>query len=299
MITGQPSITARYVAIRRAAHQLVDHPLVFEDPLALRIIDPEAAEALQRNPRHFDRDGLAVYLRAFLAVRSRIAEDALADAVANGVRQYVVLGAGLDTFAYRNPYAPDLTIYEVDHPATQAWKRERLQAAGIPIPAGLVFVPVDFENQRLSGEMSRAGLDPDRPAQISWLGVVPYIAEEAVWETLRWAAGAARSNGGIVFDYAGPLSDLNLIQRAVLTAKAARVRALGEPWRTFLRPEHVMSRLRDLGFDHVEDLGSREINERYFASRDDGLRVGSVGHVARAVARLRAGGVEPIRDVVG
>jgi len=284
VITGQPSLTARYVAIRRAAHQLVDHPCVFEDPLALRIIDPEAADALQRNPRHFDRDGLASYLRAFLAVRSRIAEDALAGAVANGVRQYVVLGAGLDTFAYRNRWSPGLTVFEVDHPATQAWKRERLEAAGIPIPADLVYVPIDFERQQLGNEMARAGLDPDRPAQISWLGVVPYIAEEAVWETLRWAARAAGRGGGIVFDYGTPLRDLGLLQRAYIATKAERVRALGEPWRTFLPPEEVTDGLKKLAFSSVEDLGPRELNERYFADREDGLRVGVMGHVAKASA---------------
>ena len=125
MEAGRASETAQRVALRRAAHQLLDQPPVFADPVALRIIGAYAADALQASPRTFEVTPLAPYLRAFMAVRSRYAEEQLARAVAASARQYVVLGAGLDTFAYRNPW-PDLRVFEVDHPATQAWKRARL-----------------------------------------------------------------------------------------------------------------------------------------------------------------------------
>src|SRR5208337_2845591 len=154
MQEGKFSRTAQRVAIRRAAHQLLDHPRVLDDPLALRIIGSEAEEVLRSDPK--ESHAFSRAFRAFMAARSRYAEDELAHAVAHGVRQYVVLGAGLDTFAYRNPY-PELRVFEVDHPATQAWKREQLEAAGIAVPASLTFVPIDFERQTLVDGLTRAG----------------------------------------------------------------------------------------------------------------------------------------------
>ena len=147
MQEGKFSRTAQRVAIRRAAHQLLDRPRVFDDPLALRIIGREAAESLRSNQK--EGHAFSRAFRAFMAARSRYAEDELAHAFGQGVRQYVVLGAGLDTFAYRNPHA-GLRVFEVDHPATQGWKREQLQAADIAITASLTFVPINFEQQTLA-----------------------------------------------------------------------------------------------------------------------------------------------------
>src|ERR1700691_5320302 len=142
MLEGKFSRTAHRVAIRRAAHQLLDQPKVLDDPLALRIIGPEAAEALRSNPK--EHHAFSRAFRAFMAARSRYAEDELARAVANGVAQYVVFGEGLDTFAYRNPHL-SLRVFEVDHPATQAWKREQLSASEIPVTPSLTFMPIDFD----------------------------------------------------------------------------------------------------------------------------------------------------------
>src|SRR5882762_1319056 len=167
MQEGTFSRTAERVAIRRAAHQLLDQPRVLDDPLALRIIGSEAEEALRSNPK--EDHSFSRAFRAFMAARSRYTEDELANAFAHGVRQYVVLGAGLDTFAYRNPH-PGLRVFEVDHPATQAWKREQLQAAAIAIPASLTFVPVDFERQTLADGLAQCGFNPSGAAFFSWLG---------------------------------------------------------------------------------------------------------------------------------
>src|ERR1700689_2758722 len=153
MLEGKFSRTAHRVAIRRAAAQLLDHPKVLDDPLALRIIGPEAADDLRSNPK--EHHAFSRAFRAFMAARSRYAEDELARAVAHGVTQYVVLGAGLDTFAYRNPH-PELRVFEVDHPATQTWKREQLTAASIPIPPSLTFVPIDFEQQMLADGLAHS-----------------------------------------------------------------------------------------------------------------------------------------------
>src|SRR5580698_9525375 len=198
MQEGKFSRTARRVAIRRAAHQLLDHPRVQDDPLALRIIGTEAAEELRSNPK--EHHAFSRAFRAFMAARSRYAEDELATAVAHGVRQYVVLGAGLDTFAYRNPHA-GLRVFEVDHPATQLWKREQLQAAGISIPPSLTFIPIDFERQTLADGLGQAGFKRDAAAFFSWLGVTPYLTREACTTTLSFI-GKMPADSAVVFDFA-------------------------------------------------------------------------------------------------
>ena len=164
MIEARPSRTALLVAMRRAAHQIFDKPQVFEDPLALSVISPEAGAKLRDEQGKFgSRIGRSI--RAFMATRSRLAEDELARAIARGARQYVILGAGLDTFAYRNPYSElGLRVFEVDHPATQAWKHKRLAAARIAIPPSLTYVPVDFEHQTLPEGLRQAGFDSTKAA---------------------------------------------------------------------------------------------------------------------------------------
>ena len=184
MRDDSPSRTAVRVALRRAAHQVLDRPPVFTDPLAVAIVgaDPEEIERDRRHRSTFGRG-----MRAFLAVRSRWAEDRLAEAVAHGVSQYVLLGAGLDTFALRNP-DPGLQVFEVDHPASQAFKRRRIEAAGLAARSGPIYVPVDFETQDLPSALAAAGFDAGRPAFFAWLGVVPYLEEPAILETLRFVA---------------------------------------------------------------------------------------------------------------
>src|SRR5947207_3543514 len=174
MRDDRASRTAERVAERRAAHQLLDKPTVFDDPLAIAIVDRDAALR--------DQSPLDPYLRAAFAARSRFAEDELGEAYRRGIRQYVVLGAGFDTFAYRNPFA-GLRVFEVDHPATQAAKRARLAGAAIRVPDDVVFVPVDFASTSLADALNVSG-----PALFSWLGVVPYLERDAIETTLRYVA---------------------------------------------------------------------------------------------------------------
>jgi methyltransferase (TIGR00027 family) len=278
MRDDRPSQTAYRVALRRAAHQIFDHPPVLVDPVALRIIEPGAAANLRA-----DGGRLAGHLRAFLVVRSRVAEDELARAVSRGVGQYVILGAGLDTFAYRNPFAERvLRVFEVDHPATQAWKRRRLAEGGILEPPSLRFVPVDFERDDLETALHAAGLQPDRPAFFAWLGVTPYLKLAAIRTTLRIVAAAARGGGGLVFDYGETPSRLGVLQRIVHATMAARVASVGEPWITFFNPVELRDELLRMGFTDVFDWGGAELNARYFAGRTDGLRVGGLGRIAVA-----------------
>jgi methyltransferase (TIGR00027 family) len=279
MQKGKFSKTAYRVAVRRAAHQLLDDPKVLDDPLALRIIGAEAAQELRSNPK--EHPAFSRAFRAFMAARSRYAEDELAHAIEHAVEQYVVLGAGLDTFAYRNPHA-GLRVFEVDHPDTQDWKREKLTAAEIGIPPSLRFVPIDFEQQDLEEELKRSGLNFDAPAFFSWLGVTPYLTREACMTTLSMIAGMP-AGSGVVFDFAIDPVLLNSGQREALAALSERVARYGEPFQLFFDPAKLQDELTGLGFRRTEFLQGKQINERYFRDRTDGLLVrGSLGHLMGA-----------------
>jgi len=274
MREARPSRTAYMVAMRRAAHQIFDNPKVFDDPIALAILGPGAEERLRSEPRFLNRLGRAV--RASMAARSRYAEDQLARAIERGTRQYVILGAGLDTFAYRNPHPqPDLRVFEVDYPATQEWKRERLAAAGISAPPSLTFAPVNFEHQTLAEGLREAGFDASRPAFFSWLGVTMYLERETAMGTFRFIASCGRGSG-VTFDYIVPRETLNWTGQLILRAMERRVARAGEPFRTFFAPEELRDELGRMGFRTIEDLGGAELNERYFKNRADGLRVPGV-----------------------
>jgi methyltransferase (TIGR00027 family) len=280
MIPAQPSHTAQRVALHRAAHQLLDHPPVLDDPLALAILGADVAAALRADPQHFETGHLAPYLRAFMAVRARFAEDQLAHFRAAGVTQYVVLGAGLDTSAYRDPRPSlPLRIWEVDHPATQAWKQQRLREAGIAVSERLTFVPIDFEHQTLPETLAAAGFDPSAGALFSWLGVTPYLTRSAILSTLAYVAAATHAGGGVVFDYALAPQLLTPRQRAVFDDLADRVRAAGEPWQSSFEPAQLANDLRGLGFRFAEDIPPVTLNARYLANRTDGLQIGGLAHL--------------------
>jgi methyltransferase (TIGR00027 family) len=193
-----------------------------------------------------------------------------------------VLGAGLDTFAYRNPYqSTGLHVFEVDHPATQEWKRAQLHAAGIAIPQEMTFAAVDFERESLEEGLLAAGFSPQEPAFFSWLGVTPYLSRPAFDATLDFIVRRP-SGSGVVFDYAVERSLLSPIQQLALDALAARVARAGEPFQLFFDPNALAGDLRRLGFGNIEDLNCDQINARYFAGRADGLAVSGGGHLLYA-----------------
>jgi methyltransferase (TIGR00027 family) len=268
--------------MHRSAHQIFDEPRIFDDPLAMRIIGAENLAALQATPQQSAAPPGSELLRAFIAARSRYAEDALGEAVRRGLRQYVILGAGLDTFAYRNPYTQTrLRVFEVDHPATQSWKRARLEEAGISIPASLTFIPVDFETQTMADGLKQADIDHGKPILFSCLGVTPYLTGETIASTLKFVAGL-KTGSGVVFDYVISPSLLNPEQRSAFDALSNRVAKAGEPWRTFFDPFSLTADLKASGFEEVEDLGPDEINARYFAGRNDNLSVRGYGRLIKA-----------------
>jgi methyltransferase (TIGR00027 family) len=212
--------------------------------------------------------------RAFMAVRSRYVEDQLALAVSRGVTQYVVLGAGLDTFAWRNPF-DGLRVFEVDFPATQEWKRTMLAAAGLGIPDNLTFVPLDFEHHTLAEALAEAGLNRALPAFFGWLGVIPYLTHKAFRTTLDTIAQLP-SGSGVGFDYALPQETLGPEGRIAFDRLADRVAAAGEPFQLFFTPDELETELREAGFNRVEQLDYGQINELYFKDRADGLKLSAV-----------------------
>ena len=257
-----PSSTAYGVAMARAAHQNLDHPKVFDDPMALRVIGAQGVAQVQSR-RWLQSTRMARIFRAFIVARSQFVEDELALAIGRGVRQYVVLGAGLDTFAYRNLYAKDnLRVYEVDYPATQAWKRKQLEAAGIVAPESLHFCPVDFETQDLFEVLIAAGFKPDEPSLFSWLGVTMYLRLETIIGTLKNIAVSSPRGTAVVFDYVTPLSTVGLFRRILLRLMMARLAARGEPWLKFIETPALMAELKALGFTQVGDLEQEDWNAR-------------------------------------
>ena len=265
---GRASETALRVAQARAVHQLLDEPIVFEDPLALRILGAETEAALREDPFEHN-DPIQRAMRAGIVVRALCAEDELARAVAAGVRQYVILGAGLDTFAYRNPY-PELRVFEVDHPSTQQWKRRCLEEATIAPPSTLTYVPIDFEHQELPRCLAAAGFRSDRPACFSWLGVTMYLTEAAILETLRYVAGLPRDSS-ITFDFLVTPAVMNPIERAASEIIGQRISAMGEPWVSAFEPAVLQRKTLDQGFRDSRFLDGPELNRRYFHRRKDGL----------------------------
>jgi methyltransferase (TIGR00027 family) len=276
MQTGQPSLTAQGAAAHRAAHQTLEGGAIFADPFAIPILDDETRAGLAEMADPARRP-----MRLFVAARSRFSEDTLAACVARGVRQIVVLGAGLDTFSLRNPHAHlGVRVFEVDYPATQAWKRERLAQAGLAEPALLTFAPVDFEHQSLAEGLNAAGFLADRPAFFQWLGVVPYLTRDAISATLGFIAGVPESE--VVFDYAEPIGNYLPDRRESIMAVAARAASRGEPWLSLFDPVELSEMLRNKGFAVVEDLGLAELTERCYGPLKKHVKVGPGGHVVRA-----------------
>jgi methyltransferase (TIGR00027 family) len=218
--------------------------------------------------------------RLFTAARSRIAEDALSKAVEQGVRQVVILGAGLDTFALRNPHAARISIFEVDHPATQAWKRQRLVGAELAPPPWLTFVPVDFERDDLQQKLSSAGFQRTSAAFFTWLGVVPYLTRDAIDDTLGYIARIPNSE--VVFDYAEPPETFTEDVRAYEAARMAQLEKINEQWVSRFEPAGVAAILRSHGFDDIEDISFQQVVSR-FGREVQGLATGQAGlHVVHA-----------------
>jgi methyltransferase (TIGR00027 family) len=279
MQNGRPSKTALRVAVRRATHQVLDLPPVLDDPIAVPLLGAGFAVDRER-----EMHPVARAFRAFMAARSRWVEDRLAEAVAKGTAQYVVLGAGLDTFAWRNSF-PSMRVFEVDFPATQEWKKLLLMDAGIATAANVTFVPLDFEQRALGDALGEAGFDPRATAFFGWLGVVPYLTLNAFRSTLG-AIASLPEGTEVAFDYAISPAALSPMRRKFFDALAARVAKAGEPFKLFFTPEELDAELCGAGFRYVEQVDSDGLNGLYFRGREDGLELPSPGLGMMAAARV-------------
>lgn len=284
MKKGRASQTAVKVAIRRAAHQLVDQPPVLDDPIAVALVGDGYARDMERAMHSVARD-----FRAFMSARSRCLEDRLAEAIGKGILQYVLIGAGLDTFAYRNPHR-GLQVFEVDFPATQELKQSMLAEAGIEAPENVHYVALDLEHKTLGDSLREAGVRPDLPVFFGWLGVVPYLTAAACRATLRamaeWPQGTE-----VGLDYAFPPETLSPARRRVFDTLAGRVAAAGEPFRLFFTPDQMEQELHAAGFNHVEQVGTARLNAMYFDGRADGLKLST--NELGTLAFARKSGAQP------
>jgi methyltransferase (TIGR00027 family) len=277
MNPDEPSRTALMVARQRAAHQLLDHGSILDDPFAIRILGEDQKEVLQfakANP-------LACIGRLFTTARSRVAEDALSAAVERGIRQIVILGAGLDTFAFRNPYDRlGVRIYEVDHPATQAWKRRRLSEAQLALPSWLDFVPVDFERDNLKEKLDAAGFERNSPGFFTWLGVVPYLTMDAIVSILECISSLQSAE--VVFDYIEPPEAFSGELREIERRRSEQLEKNGERSVIRFEPAGIASLLGSHGFCEIADFSYQEIASR-FGHAVQGLATGNAGvHVVHA-----------------
>jgi len=259
MNAGEPSRTAFAAARHRAAHQILEGGAIFADPLAVTIAGGDREEIV----REAQANPMSAFMRRFVCTRARFAEDILAAQVARGTDQCVVLGAGLDTFAYRSPYGEKLRAFEVDHPATGAWKASKLREAGIDPPPWLQTVAVNFETDDLTERLYATGFDRHRATMFIWLGVVPYLTRPAIFKTLSQIA-AQPAEVAVVFDYANPPELFSPQMRALHDVRAAQVAAIGEPWITHFTAAELHAELLKLGFLSLEDLGPRQMAQRYY-----------------------------------
>jgi methyltransferase (TIGR00027 family) len=283
--TSAPSTSALTATAARAAHLIVDgQPPIFADSLAATFLGDHADDLLAYHRMNGTHDVL-VGARTTVTTRSRYTEDRLAEAVRRGVTQYLILGAGLDSFAYRSPLARQVRVTEVDHPATQRWKRRLLTGHEISPEGDVRYVEADLEAGDLAARLAAAGFDFSRPALISWLGVTMYLTRPAIAATLA-VAGRCAPGTELIAEYAVPedLQDERGRQYAQLVAPALAER--GEPWLTFLRPAEMTGLLNDHGFGDVTHIGPRDMVDAALWTRSDALRPARLFQLADA--RIRA-----------
>jgi methyltransferase (TIGR00027 family) len=275
METAQRSRTAEAVAAARAEHFLYDRPLVFADPFAIHLTSAAWRIICKNRVLHWlvatKFLGALRPVRAQFLARSRYAEELLEQAVAHGVAQYVLLGAGLDSFALRRP---DLAIkvFELDHPASQASKRARLSRRGLAVPAHLEFVAIDFEQETVADALARSSFRRERPAFFSWLGTTQYLTRDAVRDTLQSLAVCAAPASELVLTYQIPLARVEPRDRATVEKVMRFAARRGEPFLSFFDPDAFSQELSTLGFELIENLSPQEQRARYFATRTDELR---------------------------
>jgi len=286
---GQPSQTALTAAAARAAHLVVDNePRIFADTLAEAMLGERAEEFIAYHRAHGTHPVLAG-ARAQVTCRSRYAEDGLARGVEREIGQYVLLGAGLDSFAYRSPLAGRVRVFEVDHPATQEYKRRALGATGPGAAGGVTFVPVDFTRDSLADALGRAGFDAARPAFVSWLGVTMYLDADAI-EAMVSVLGGFAPGTEIVLDYMLPAGLRDAAGQAYADLVGQFAAERGEPWRSVFAPQDMAALLARHGFGPARDVAQRDMIPAAAWDRSDALCPAELSRIAHAVIPSAAAG---------
>ena len=267
----------------RAVHQLLDaQPLILDDPPSLTLLGEDTTREIKKNHKHHQTPEASV-LRTHIVLRSRFAEDRLAESFQRGITQYIILGAGFDTFAFRQPsWANKIKIFEVDHPATQAQKRARLADAGMAIPPNLFFADVDFERESLSDGFKRHGISLIEPAFFSWLGVTPYLQEEAIDAVLRTVA-CFPAQSEIVFTFSQPPHLLSGKENKFHSSLSKIVEQAGEPFVSYFTHAAIEKKLKDFGFKSVAFLSKEEAEKLYFSQRPKDLYIAKRSAIAYAM----------------
>jgi methyltransferase (TIGR00027 family) len=274
MEVGSPSRTAILAAIHRAAHFLIDDPpKILADSFARALAGFASDNDFLATVDSYAFPDFTAH-RALFALRNRYTEDQLAAAAASGTAQYVILGAGLDSFAYRRPDAlRGLKIFEIDHPSSQAWKRARLAELGVEAQPTLHFVPIDFERETLTAGLDAGGVDRRAKAFFSWLGVTQYLTRDAVLKALREIVSTTVAGSEIVATIIVPASTLNRAESELVAALSARTASVGEPWLSFFEPQEMITLMEQAGFVNVSCFGPEDAAQTYLANRQDGLRM--------------------------
>jgi methyltransferase (TIGR00027 family) len=277
------SSTAFGTLYMRAVHQLLDaHPLILDDAAALTLVGQDTMRQIKKNHKHH-RTLEARALCAHVVLRSRFTEDRLAEAMGRGITQYVILGAGFDTFAFRQPeWVRNLKIFEVDQPATQYQKRARLADAGMAIPSNLHFAEIDFEKESLREGLSRHGVSMSEPTFFSWLGVTMYLQEEAIDAVLRTLVQFP-SKSEVVFTFSQPLDLLSGVESRFHALLSRVVANSGEPFISFFTPAVMEKKLCDTGFKDVAFLSNEEAGKRYLSNRPQDLYIPKRSAIAWAI----------------
>jgi methyltransferase (TIGR00027 family) len=306
VIETSPSRTALATSLMRALHSRKDPSPLLDDPWGDRLVPKSERDRFgERILARMDSDARAAALRApasilddFLlanvaypgvVIRSRYAEDALREATNRGTRQYVLIGAGLDSFALRRPaFSEALEIFEIDHPATQAFKIERIKQCGISLPPSVHFVAADLAKEDLASVLARTSFRSSEPAFFSWLGVTVYLTREANLSTLRAVATCSAWGSELVFTYVDQIEFAPDGSRSLRDPNAKAAAMMGEPYLSGFDPKAIANDLRDVGLELVEDLDGHEMSERYMRTRANALQPAASLHIA--LARVHAAG---------
>lgn len=272
----KPSWTAQLAAAHRAYHLMHDHPTILEDSAAIWLLGPPLSVVLRVAPlRWLFWERLLARVRpvsVFVVIRSRYAEDSLERSISDGCRQYVILGAGLDSWALRHDTS-EVSVFELDHPATQQWKEARIRARLGMVPSHLSLVPIDFEREAIADVLRGQEFDRDSRTFVSWLGTIYYLTHEAIEATFASLAMVCAPGSRVVFDYFQPKSTMSPADLHLFEELDQGGTRRGEPMQTLVDSDDVAGMLHSTGFRVVEDLSSSEVRRRYLYQRPDGLDI--------------------------